>query len=72
MSRVDSGEMRNVNSALDTVNAAATAIASANSRLPPPSIQVRHLSFYIFIFVVYISKFLLDLRFASFCFVPLD
>lgn len=36
--------MRNVNSALDTINAAATAIASAESRVPPPSVQKRRWS----------------------------
>lgn len=40
MSRGRNGEMRNVNSAVETINAAATAIASAESRIPPPSVQV--------------------------------
>lgn len=41
MSRGRNGEMRNVNSAAETINAAATAIASAESRIPPPSVQKR-------------------------------
>lgn len=40
MSRGGNGEMRNVNTALETINAAATAIASAESRVQPPSVQV--------------------------------
>ncbi|KAL2902547.1 hypothetical protein RDABS01_027629 [Bienertia sinuspersici] len=44
MSRGENGEMRNVNSAVDTINAAATAIASAESRVPPSSVQKRRWS----------------------------
>ena len=40
MSRGGNGEMRNVNSAVETINAAATAIASAEYRIPPPAVQV--------------------------------
>ncbi|KAL9231014.1 hypothetical protein vseg_006289 [Gypsophila vaccaria] len=41
MNRGRNGEIRNVNSALDTINAAANAIASAESRVSPPSLQKR-------------------------------
>lgn len=44
MSRGENGEMRNVNSASETINAAATAIASAESRVPPSSVQKRRWS----------------------------
>ena len=39
------GDTRSMNSALETINAAATAIASAENRVPQPTVQVIHLIF---------------------------